>query len=95
MNGRVMPVVGSSPRLTPIWTRAATTIIAVSPTASRNPNVSGALRAIRPHLDGKQIEYLGLLSQEELGPYYRKAAALLVLINWCEPFGLTAAEAQA
>ncbi len=50
---------------------------------------------IRPHLDGKQIEYLGLLSQDELAPYYRKAAALLLLINWCEPFGLTAVEAQA
>lgn len=50
---------------------------------------------IRPHLDGSQCEYLGLLSQQELAPYYRKAAALLFLINWCEPFGLTAVEAQA
>ena len=29
---------------------------------------------IKPHLDGKQVEYLGLLSQSELAPVYRKAA---------------------
>ena len=50
---------------------------------------------IRPYIDGKQIEYLGLLSQKDLAPYYQKAAAFLFLINWCEPFGLTAVEAQA
>lgn len=50
---------------------------------------------IRPHLDGKQIEYLGLLSQAELAPVYRKAAAVLFLIHWAEPFGLVAVEAQA
>ncbi|MCG8404896.1 MAG: glycosyltransferase family 4 protein [Phycisphaerales bacterium] len=50
---------------------------------------------IKPHIDGKQVEYLGLLSQKELAPVYRKAAAVLFLINWCEPFGLVAVEAQA
>ena len=50
---------------------------------------------VKPHVDGKQIEYLGLLSQKDLAPYYRKAAAVLFLINWCEPFGLVAVEAQA
>lgn len=50
---------------------------------------------VKPHIDGKQVEYVGLLSQEELAPLYRKAAAVLFLINWCEPFGLVATEAQA
>lgn len=50
---------------------------------------------IKPHIDGKQVEYLGLLSQKDLAPVYRKAAAVLFLINWCEPFGLVAVEAQA
>ncbi|MHC4697279.1 MAG: glycosyltransferase family 4 protein [Planctomycetota bacterium] len=50
---------------------------------------------VKPHLDGKWVEYLGLLSQRELAPVYRKAAAVLFLINWCEPFGLVAVEAQA
>ena len=50
---------------------------------------------IKPHLDGRQVEYLGLLSQAELAPVYRKAAGVLFPINWCEPFGLVAVEAQA
>jgi len=50
---------------------------------------------VKPHLDGRQVEYLGLLSQKELAPYYRKAAGVLFPINWCEPFGLVAVEAQA
>lgn len=50
---------------------------------------------VKPHEDGKQVEYLGLLTQKELAPVYRKAAAVLFPINWCEPFGLVAVEAQA
>ncbi len=50
---------------------------------------------IRPHLDGSRVEYLGLLSQQELVPYYQKAAAVLFPGRWCEPFGLVAVEAQA
>ena len=50
---------------------------------------------VKPHLDGGRIEYLGLLSQAELAPIYRKAAAVLFLISWQEPFGLVAVEAQA
>jgi glycosyltransferase involved in cell wall biosynthesis len=50
---------------------------------------------VKPFIDGKQIEYLGLLSQKELAPYYRKAAAVLFMINWCEPLGLVNIEAQA
>ncbi|MFQ5413468.1 MAG: glycosyltransferase family 4 protein [Phycisphaerae bacterium] len=50
---------------------------------------------VKPHIDGRSVEYLGLLSQQALAPYYRKAAGLLFLINWCEPFGLVAVEAQA
>lgn len=52
-------------------------------------------RKVKPHVDGKQIEYLGLLSQADLAPIYRKAAAVLFLIHWAEPFGLVAVEAQA
>ncbi len=50
---------------------------------------------VKPHIDGRQIEYLGLLSQRDLAPIYRKAAGVLFLISWCEPFGLVATEAQA
>ncbi len=50
---------------------------------------------VKPHIDGKQIEYAGLLTQRELAPIYRKAAAVLFLINWCEPCSMVGIEAQA
>ncbi|MHC4235337.1 MAG: glycosyltransferase, partial [Planctomycetota bacterium] len=50
---------------------------------------------VKPHLDGQNIEYLGLLSQQELAPVYRKAAAVLFMINWCEPCSMVGIEAQA
>jgi len=50
---------------------------------------------VKPHIDGQQIEYLGLLSQKDLAPVYRKAAAVLFMINWCEPCALVGSEAQA
>jgi glycosyltransferase involved in cell wall biosynthesis len=52
-------------------------------------------KRVKPHIDGKHVEYLGLLSQKDLAPYYRKAAAVLFMINWCEPCSLVGIEAQA
>lgn len=50
---------------------------------------------IKPHLDGRNITYLGLLSQRELAPHYQHARALICPTLWDEPFGLTCVEAQA
>ncbi len=50
---------------------------------------------IKPHVDGRNITYLGLLSQRELAPHYQHARALICPILWDEPFGLTCVEAQA
>ena len=47
MNGSVMPVAGSSARLTPTCSAAVTPIKAVSPTASSWPNESRAERVMR------------------------------------------------
>lgn len=49
---------------------------------------------IKPYLDD-QILFLGMLDREQLVKYYQKASALLVPIQWEEPFGLTMAEANA
>ena len=50
---------------------------------------------IAPYVDGKQISYQGLLTQRQVARLYQKAAAVLFLLKWDEPFGLVAAEAQA
>ena len=50
---------------------------------------------VAPYIDGKNVEYLGLLSQKELAPVYRKAAAVLFMINWCEPCSMVGIETQA
>jgi len=50
---------------------------------------------IKPHLDGRNVEYVGLLTQKDLAPLYQKARAVLCPIHWAEPFGLVGVEALA
>lgn len=49
---------------------------------------------VKPYLNDK-ILYLGMLDKEQLVKYYQKAAAILMPIQWQEPFGLSMAEANA
>lgn len=49
---------------------------------------------IKPYLDDK-ILFLSMLDREQLVKYYQKAKAILMPTQWEEPFGLTAAEANA
>ncbi len=48
---------------------------------------------IKPYLSDK-ILYIGPIDKEQLSKYYQKAQALLMPIQWEEPFGLTMAEAM-
>jgi glycosyltransferase involved in cell wall biosynthesis len=50
---------------------------------------------VQPHLDGKNVAYLGCLSQKDLAEQYRRAAAVLFPISWCEPCSWVGIEAQA
>ena len=50
---------------------------------------------VKPHVDGKLIQYVGPLNDEEKNDYLGKCAALLMLIEWDEPFGMVMAEAMA
>jgi len=49
---------------------------------------------IKPYLNDK-ILYLGYIEHEKIWPYFQKAKALLMPIQWEEPFGLTMVEAMA
>jgi glycosyltransferase involved in cell wall biosynthesis len=50
---------------------------------------------IEPHLDGEQIRYVGPVDDEEKNNLLGRAAALLMPIEWAEPFGIVMAEAMA
>src|SRR5579859_2437437 len=50
---------------------------------------------VKPHVDGKFIEYVGELGPEEKNELLGNAMALLFPIQWDEPFGLVMIEAMA
>lgn len=49
---------------------------------------------IKPHIDGKQIKYIGEVDHREKVKLLRNAKALLSPIKWSEPFGLVNVEAM-
>lgn len=52
-------------------------------------------REVLPHVDGRRVAYLGTLSREEGARLLGSAIALLHLVNFAEPFGLSVVEAMA
>jgi len=50
---------------------------------------------IKPFVDGVQIKYLGAFNDEQKNHYLGKSFALLMPIEWDEPFGMVMAEAMA
>jgi len=50
---------------------------------------------IRPHIDGKQVQFLGEADMALKNDVLRSASALLFPIEWSEPFGLIMIEAMA
>jgi len=52
-------------------------------------------REIKPHVDGKQIEYLGEANHVQKNALLGGAVATLFPITWREPFGLVMVESMA
>ena len=52
-------------------------------------------REVAPHLDGQAITYLGPVDDDQKNHLLGRAAALLMLVEWEEPFGIVMAEALA
>ena len=50
---------------------------------------------VQPHIDGKQVRWLGPVNHEQKAELLRNAAALLFPIQWDEPFGLVMIESMA
>ncbi|MDQ3076479.1 MAG: glycosyltransferase family 4 protein [bacterium] len=52
-------------------------------------------KEIKPHIDGKQIKYVGEVNDKQKIKLLQRAKVLLNPINWNEPFGLVPVEAMA
>src|SRR5690606_26517276 len=50
---------------------------------------------IKPYIDQKQIEFVGEVDHQGKVNLLKKAKALLLWLNWEEPFGLVVPEANA
>jgi glycosyltransferase involved in cell wall biosynthesis len=50
---------------------------------------------VKPHIDGKFIEYVGEIAEHEKSDFLGNAYALAFPIDWPEPFGLVVVEAMA
>ena len=51
--------------------------------------------AVRPRIDGRQVQFVGEADATLKRELYRKAAALVLPLQWEEPFGLVMVEAMA
>ncbi|CAM6105576.1 unnamed protein product [Calypogeia fissa] len=58
-------------------------------------NMDYYLNEVKPLIDGDQIEYIGEVDFAGKNAFLRDAKALLLWLNWEEPFGLVVAEANA
>ncbi|MBU6374526.1 MAG: glycosyltransferase family 4 protein [Bdellovibrionales bacterium] len=50
---------------------------------------------IRPHIDGRQVEFIGEISESEKSEFLGNALGLVFPIDWPEPFGLVMIESLA
>jgi glycosyltransferase involved in cell wall biosynthesis len=50
---------------------------------------------IQPHVDGKTVEYVGAVDDEQKNRLLGRSAAMLMPLQWEEPFGIVMAEALA
>ncbi len=50
---------------------------------------------IKPHIDGQQIKYVGQVNDAQKNEWLGKSKALLMPIEWNEPFGIVMIEAMA
>ena len=62
---------------------------------SEGPDATFYHREIAPHVDGRRVRYVGAVDDGQKNALLGGAAALLMPIEWDEPFGIVMAEALA
>ncbi len=70
-------------------------LVLAGPRTESGPDAAYFDREIAPHVDGKQVQWIGPVNDAEKSQLLGGAAALLMLIDWDEPFGIVMAEALA
>ncbi|MFV9504995.1 MAG: glycosyltransferase [Oscillochloridaceae bacterium umkhey_bin13] len=90
--GRVEPIKGPEQAITIARQTGRTLIIAGNIPAEHQAFFD---QAIRPAIDDRQIHYLGPVDDRQKNALLGQAAALLMPIQWEEPFGIVMAEALA
>lgn len=92
--GRLDPVKGAHHAIAIAGCAGRKLIIAGNRVASAEGTAYFAAR-IAPHLDGERVIYVGEVGDDAKAALLRDAAALLMPVEWDEPFGIVMAEAMA
>lgn len=76
--------------------KAAGKILVIAGNISKLPEeIAYYENEIRPHIDGQQIRFIGEVNDHAKNEWLGKSAALLMPIEWNEPFGIVMVEAMA
>jgi glycosyltransferase involved in cell wall biosynthesis len=92
--GRLDPIKGAHHAIA-IARRAGRRLIIAGPPVTEGPDAGYFDSEIAPHVDGVRVEYIGSIDDAAKNRWLGGAAALLMPIEWEEPFGIVLAEALA
>ena len=92
--GRIEPIKGTHHAIA-IARQAGRKLVIAGVHAESGPHADYFAREIRPHIDGDRVVYVGPVDDRLKGEWLGRAAALLMPIEWDEPFGIVMAEAFA
>jgi glycosyltransferase involved in cell wall biosynthesis len=92
--GRIEPIKGAHHAIA-IAKLARRRLILAGTRAATGPDAAYFDSAIAPHIDGERVEFVGAVDDRAKNRLLGQAAALLMPIEWEEPFGIVMAEAMA
>jgi len=92
--GRLDPIKGAHHAIE-IARRTGRRLIVAGTRLTDGPDTGYFDAAIAPHLDGDRIRFIGPVDDAAKNEWLGRAAALLMPIDWEEPFGIVMAEAAA
>jgi glycosyltransferase involved in cell wall biosynthesis len=92
--GRLDPIKGAHHAIT-IARAARRRLIIAGNQVTTGPDAGYFNARIAPHIDGDRVQYIGPVDDAAKNTWLGEAAALLMPIEWEEPFGIVMAEACA